>query len=278
MGGLFVRSRQPLAQGTQVVVELAVEDHAPVRLRGEVMRQEHGPDGMARGFGVRFSLVDAETKRSLEEIILAHKQDEAPPAIGREQLETQLSEARGTLEAYEETMALLRQSEAETVQQLESAQAERDVLAQVSQELQGRVHVLEAERTELKSHVAGLSARLSKGDAELAALHATTTRLANELKLARSQAEKNNGREDAVSRLMAEFEAETQRAAALKAELDAEVRALKEQLEAKDDSGLRAELQEFAAQLDDERLKSMALERALQRFVQMGGVIPPRTE
>ncbi|MDP2275218.1 MAG: TIGR02266 family protein [Archangium sp.] len=279
MGGLFVRSRQPLAQGTTVVVELAVENQPPVRLRGEVMRQEHAADGTPRGFGVRFSTVDEVTKRALEEILLAHTQSEAPPAVEQQALETQLSEARGTIEAYEESMALLRQSETEAFQQLEAAQAERDVLAQVSHELQGRVHALEAERTELTARVAALSARLSKGDAELNTLHATTSRLAAELKAARSQAEKTSGsREDAVSRLMAEFEAETERAAALKAELDAEVRSLREQLEAKDDSKLREELQEFAAQLDDERLKSMALERALQRFVEMGGIIPKRTE
>jgi uncharacterized protein (TIGR02266 family) len=273
MGGLFVRSRQPLPPGTAVVVELAVEEQPPVRLRGEVMRQEHSPDGTARGFGVRFSMVDEGTKQALEEILRVHTEPPAP--LDREQLETQLSEARGTIEAYEESMGLLRQSEAEAHQQLEAAQAERDVLAQVSHELQARVHALEAERVELKAHVAGLVAKLSKGDAELNALHETTTRLATELKTVRTA--KSSG-EDAVSRLMAEFEAETERAAALKAELDAEVRALKEQLEAKDDTKLREELQEFAAQLDDERLKSMALERALQRFVQMGGVIPKRTE
>ena len=43
-------------------------------------------------------------------------------------------------------------------------------------------------------------------------------------------------------------------------------------------SRLAAELQESSAQLDNERLKSMALERALKRFVEMGGVIPKRTE
>lgn len=276
MGGLFVRSKQPLAKGTQVVVELVVEDHAPVRLRGEVMRQEHAPDGTARGFGVQFSKVDAETKTALEEIMRLHRQlATPPPSTERAALETQLLEARGTIEAYEETMALIRQSEAEAYQQLEAAKAERDLLVKVSQELQGRVKSLEAERTGLQAHVASLSERLSKGDAELNALHQTTTRLAMELKASRTA---QSSGEDAVNRLMAEFEIETSRAAALKAELDAEVRSLKEQLAAKDDSKLRAELQEFAAQLDDERLKSMALERALQRFVQMGGVIPKRTE
>lgn len=39
---------------------------------------------------------------------------------------------------------------------------------------------------------------------------------------------------------------------------------------------LRAELQDATAQLDDERLKAMALQRALERFAAMGGTIPPR--
>ena len=271
MGGLFVRSRQPLPQGAAVVVELAVQAQPPVRLRGEVMRQEHGPDGTPRGFGVRFSMVDAETKQSLEQIIKAHQQPDRPAAVD---LETQLAEARGTIEAYEETLALLREGEAEASQKLEASQAECGVLVRLSHELQGRVQALETERTALRANVDGLVARLARGDAELGALHETTTRLAAELKAARSQAAVSSTRDDAVTRLMAEFEAETQRSAALKAELDAEVRALKAQLEAKDDARLRAELQESAAQLDEERLKSMALERALQRFIDMGGVVP----
>lgn len=276
MGGLFVRSKQPLPKGTQVVVELVVEDHAPVRLRGEVMRQEHAPDGTARGFGVQFSMVDAETKAALEEIMRLHRQLATPaPSTERAQLETQLAEARGTIEAYEESLSLVRQSEAEAHQQLEAAKVERDLLVQVSQELQSRVKTLEAERNELKEHVAALADALAKGDAELNALHQTTTRLATELKATRTA--QSNG-EDAVNRLMAEFEIENQRSAELKAQLDEEIRMLKQQLAEKDDSKLRAELQDFAAQLDDERLKSMALERALQRFVQMGGVIPKRTE
>ena len=278
MGGLFVRSRQPLAQGTLVVVELAVEDHAPVRLRGEVMRQEHAPDGTAKGFGVRFSMVDVDTKQALEEILKVHQQPEAPPAVDHAELETQLSEARGTIEAYEQTLALIREKEDDAEQKLEAAQAECGVLVKVSHELQGRVKALELERGTLRANIDGLVDRLARGDDEMARLHATTTKLATELKAARTQAAKNTSQEDAMARLVAEFEAETERSAALKAELDAEVHALQEQLEAKDETRLRAELQEFSAALDDERLKSLALQRALQRFVEMGGVIPHRTD
>ncbi len=273
MGGLFVRSRQPLAQGTEVMVELSVEAQPAVRLRGEVMRQEHAADGTPRGFGVRFSTVDAETKQALEQILKAHQQPTPPPALDPAQFETQLAEARGTIEAYEEALAVFRENEASALQKLEASQAECGVLMRLSHELQARVHGLEEERSALRTHVDALAARLAQGDAELATLHETTTRLATELKAARSQASQTSFREDAVVRLMEEFEAEVQRSAALKAEFDAEVRALKEQLVARADEGLRSEVQELAAQLDDERLKSMALERALQRFVEMGGVV-----
>lgn len=46
MGGLFVRSRQPLAQGTAVMVELRVEDQPAVRLRGEVEQLQRRPADM----------------------------------------------------------------------------------------------------------------------------------------------------------------------------------------------------------------------------------------
>lgn len=278
MGGLFVRSRQPLPRGAEVVVELQVEAQPAVRLRGEVMRQEHAPDGTPRGFGVRFSTVDAETKQALEQILEAHRRPAPSPLVDAGQVEAQLAEARGTIEAYEETLALVRENEASALQQLEAAQVECGVLMHLSHELQARVQALEAERAASRANVDGLATRLAKGDAEVAALHETATRLAAELKAARTEATKSGLRDDAVTRLMAEFEAETQRSAALKAELDGEVRALKEQLEASDDSRLRSEVHELAAQLDEERLKSMALERALRRFVDMGGVIPPRTE
>lgn len=272
MGGLFVRSRQPLPEGATVVVELVVEAREPVKLRGEVMRQEHAPDGTPRGFGVRFSTVDAETKLALEQILEAHQ--EQAPALDAAQLETQLAEARGTIEAYEESLALLRENEAAALQKLEASQAECGVLVSLSHELQARVQALEAERATLRADAESLSGRLAKGDAELGALHETTAQLASELKAARADATKSSVRDEELARLKAEL----QRSAAVKAELEAEVRVLKEQLEGKDDSQFRTELQELAAQLDDERLKSMALERALQRFVDMGGAIPKQSD
>jgi uncharacterized protein (TIGR02266 family) len=251
MGGLFVRSRQPLPRGTAVVVELSVDSQSPARLRGEVMRQEHAPDGTPRGFGVRFSTVDEDTRMTLENILRAHQQPQPWVPTGPEALDTQLAEARGTIEAYEETLALLRESEMETAQRLEAVEAERGLMESVAHELMARVQ---------------------RGEAEALALRAQMVQLTVELDAARQLVANAATEHSGVShRMLAEFEAEQQKTAAL----DAEVQTIRAQLEAKDEGPLRSELQELSIQLDDERLKSMALERALQRFVEMGG-IPPR--
>ncbi len=275
MGGLFVRSRQPLPEGTPVVIELSVEAESPLRLRGEVVRQERLPDGTARGFGVRFSMVDLETTQALESILAAHREPETDgPAVG-----TQLAEARGTIEALEEAMALLREREMELAQRLETADAERGVLMSVAHELQGRVQHLEAERTSLRANVEALLGRLAKGEGEASSLRETSARITAELMVARTTASKTVSEHQAiVGRIAAELEVESERSAALQRAFEGEVEALRAQLEAKDEGALRGELQDLSAQLDDERLKSMALERALQRFVAMGGMIPPRID
>lgn len=272
MGGLFVRSKQPLPEGTAVIVELSVEEREPLRLRGEVTRQEHGPDGTARGFGVRFSTVDAETMASLELIMLEHQQIATPPpSTPAAALETQLAEARGTIEAYEETLALLRQSETDLSQRLEAAEAEREVLANVAHELQGQVQVMDAAGASLRAEVSQLMERLARGEAELKSQQQKTARLVAELEAARAAAQTAAEREETLGRLARELEAQTTKAVALQATFDAEVAALRSRLEERDDAKLREELQDVSARLDEERLKSMALERALQRFVNMGG-------
>jgi uncharacterized protein (TIGR02266 family) len=279
LGGLFVRSQKPLPVSTAVVIELAVEAQAPLRLRGEVVRHETNADGTFRGFGVRFSTVDLETKVALEAIIAAHTEApvKLPEASDRTELEAQLAEARGTIEAYEETLAQLRESEMEAVQRLESTEAERTVLANVAQELQTRLQSADADRSHLRSALDALMERLTRGEAETRQLRDSSTKLSHELKAAHAaMAQAAAQRSDEVAKLASQLEAEMGKSTALQAEFDAEMRSLKQQLETRDDSTLRRELQELSAQLDDERLKAMALQRALQRFVEMGGVIPPR--
>ena len=63
--------------------------------------------------------------------------------------------------------------------------------------------------------------------------------------------------------------------ASLGAELELLQRALSEQPVVEQ---LRDEVRELSSQLDDERLKSMALQRALERFAAMGGTIPKQAE
>ncbi len=271
LGGLFVRSRHPLALGTPVVVELTVDTQPSVRLRGDVVRQEAAADGTPRGFGVRFSMVDPETREALEQIIAAHS--EPAPADDRAALETQLSESRGMLEAYEQGMALLRESEMDLAQRLETTEAERGVLTSVAQELQARVQGLEGERTTLRASVEALMQRLATSETEAKGLREASARITAELKAARAQvAEAASSHEALVKRLAHELELETEKSAALQGSFEAEVQSLRAQLEGnQDDTGLRSELNELTGQLDAERLKSMALERALQRFVELGG-------
>ena len=53
-GGLFVRTSKPLAIGTEVDLEVTLEDaDMPMHVRGKVvwLRQRHGPEGM----GIQFT-------------------------------------------------------------------------------------------------------------------------------------------------------------------------------------------------------------------------------
>ena len=85
--------------------------------------------------------------------------------------------------------------------------------------------------------------------------------------------------EEELTRLRDELEAEAKHATELRQTLDAQLQALQGQLADRGGDGtLRAEVQELSAQLDDERLKSMALQRALERFAAMGGTIPKQAE
>lgn len=273
VGGLFVRSRQPLPIGAAVVIELAVLGAAPVRLKGEVARHESTDEGVFRGFGVRFSTVDPETKSALERIIAEHA--EPPPPTG--DLAMELAEARGTIQAYEETMSLLRESETNLAQQLEEAEAERGVLTSVTDELQQKIAALELERTELRGTVEALMDRLQQTETESKALQDAANRLSTELKAARAVAAKASNEKATLAELAAQLEVQSSRAADHQAGLERELSELRTRLASSGDGALREELQEITAQLDDERLKSMALERALNRFVEMGGVIPKRT-
>lgn len=258
LGGLFVRSKKPLPLGTAVVIELIVATLAPVRLHGDVVRLENDPAGQPRGFGVKFSDVDAATQAALQQIISASSARATPaPQADPAVLAAELAELRGTVEAYEESLASMHERETEYAEKIESLRAERKLLNEVAAELQARVKLLERERASLDEKVEHLVAELAKHQTENQAIKDTSHRLALQL-------ESNLARELETASATAE---EHRRA------LEEEVQALKQQLHDENSARLRSELQQLTAQLDEERLKSMALERALQRFSSMGGVV-----
>lgn len=154
LGGLFVRTTQLLAPGTAVLVELSVEGQPAVQLRGEVIRQEHAPEGTPLGMGLRFFREDPATRDALQQLIHARLRPSrplagAPPPV---------------LEA-----------------QLDPAESERKLLANLALELQQRVKTLEDERNRLFSDLQVLKARAAHDEEEKGMLREATVRLSNEL-------------------------------------------------------------------------------------------------
>ncbi|MFT3709695.1 MAG: PilZ domain-containing protein [Archangium sp.] len=261
LGGLFVRSKKPLPLGTAVVIELLVATLEPVRLHGDVVRLENDKDGNPRGFGVKFSDVDATTQASLKQIIAAARAPPTPlPQTEVGALVQEIAELRGTVEAYEESIASMHEREIEYAHRIEELNAERKLLKSVAAELQSRVKLLEEERKSLDGKIVHLVSELAAHQEENKAIRETSAKLSIELQ----------------SSLAAELDKSSAAAESHRNALEQEIAALRKQLDDENTARLRGELQELSAQLDDERLKSMALERALQRFSAMGGVVPPR--
>lgn len=258
LGGLFVRSKKPLPLGTAVVIELLVATLEPVRLHGDVVRLENDKDGQPRGFGVKFSDVDAATQSALQGIIAAASAPVTPPPQAEASaLAAELAELRGTVEAYEEMMSAMHERETEYAEKIESLKAERKLLNDVAGELQARVRLLETERQSLDVKIEHLVTELAKHQSENQQIKDTSHRLALELK----------------SNLAKELEATSEAAEEHRKALEEEIKALRQQLDDENSARMRGELQELSAQLDEERLKSMALQRALERFSSMGGVV-----
>jgi Tfp pilus assembly protein PilZ len=244
-GGLFVRSAKPLPVGTKVMVQLKLASLDPVALPGVVVRLE------PNGFGVRFSMLNAAQQASLD-ALLAHVQPpslptpvpmaSSPSVLAADlaaSLSAELAEAKGAIEAYEQTLALLREAEMEAVQRAEAAEHERRVLVDGMKELTARVAALEAERASLQT-IVSTSQALLQNEREVA-----------KSALARSEAER-------ASLQQLETELETLRASLGNEEVQA----------------LRREAQNLSQMVDEERLKALAMQRALERFVAMGGSPP----
>jgi type IV pilus assembly protein PilZ len=209
-GGLFVRSRTPLPVGARVVVELLVASQV-LRLPGVVVRIEPG------GFGVGFDALDEGQRAQLAALATASRTSAIASA-------TALAEARGVIEAYEETLASLKEAEAMATERAELAAFECSVVVERLRQLEARLAGVLAEN-------AKLVAALRTAEAELDVLRRVSA--------------PPPVREVAPGQAVAQ-------------EFDR----------------LRAEVRELTSELDDERLKAIALQRALQRFQAMGGVIP----
>lgn len=152
MGGLFVRTRQVLAQGTMVVIDLSVEREPPVRLRGEVVRHERASDGTPLGMAVRFFLDDGPTQDALRKLLEARQR---PVTTALAVAPTEMLQALG--------------------------EAEPRVLANLAHELQQRVKALEEERSHLLSDLESLRVRVTQDELENEMLREASVRLSNEL-------------------------------------------------------------------------------------------------
>jgi uncharacterized protein (TIGR02266 family) len=73
-GGVFIRSKKPLAVGTRVMLKFSiiVDDVETVEGEGEVVRVDNSPENM--GMGVAFTRLSAESKKLLDELIERDRQ------------------------------------------------------------------------------------------------------------------------------------------------------------------------------------------------------------
>lgn len=69
-GGVFIRSKNPLPQGTRVTLQFSVilDDIEEVTGEGEVVRVNESPENS--GMGVAFTRLDARSKELIDEICL----------------------------------------------------------------------------------------------------------------------------------------------------------------------------------------------------------------
>ena len=260
-GGLFVRSAKPLPSGAKVAIELTAPGASPLKLTGTVARVVPATEGRSGGFGVRFDELDAASMAALHALIASYL-----PAVESTSdlvaLQTELSDARGAIEAYEETISLLRESEMEAVQKLENVEAERMSLARVAAELELRAMDLEGER-------ARLDEALAQAQEQLGALHAREAAFADEMAATREQLQ--HVQHTQVDQVREKAKREHEAAIGLRAKLESEMLQLRQQLSAEGLDEMRSELRRVTSELDDEKLKSMSLERAIERFKLMGG-------
>lgn len=267
-GGIFVRSLRPLPKDTRVVVQLSVAEKL-VALPGTVVRVE------PKGFGVRFDPLSGEQQAAVDSLVTSTS-EQAP----EQNLATQLAEANGVIEAYEETLALLRESEMDAAQRAEAVEAERATLVTLLKEADASLKHQAAECARLTDVLRASEKRLQTMEEELSRRARGERQRVEQLKAAQGVITRTTAEYQALTREFEQRIAERDsQEEALRANLESELKVLQQALaEQPVVEKLRDEVRELSSQLDDERLKSMALQRALERFVAMGGTIPKQAD
>lgn len=205
-GGIFIRTEKTLPVGSPVEVELVPPDMPPLPLSGSVARvvvDEEAKREKRAGMGVKFESLTPDSERALADLISRLKQPAAAPAPeappmerterGVSELEMELADLKGKLEAYEVLQRQLELDE-DTSRRL----AER----------------LARERSEEKSRAEQAAERFA---IELAGLR-------GELAAARQRADEATKKLPKLAELEEELEATRQAQATTEAALDAERR------------------------------------------------------
>lgn len=265
-GGIFVRSQKPLAMGTRVVIQLVVADRV-ASLPGEVVRVQEG-----QGFGVRFDQLSPQQRADVDALVSQQQASKPEVAISEK-----LSEAQGIIEAYEHTLGTMREELSEATERADQASFERQLLAEHARELEGKLRGQLAENARLTDVLKASEERLKALEKEVTRRVLEDKKRQAELDQARSLVDRRSAEAQQLEAQFArQLEERERREADLRNGLDAELKAVRAALSKEPEiAKLRDEMRELSSQLDDERLKAMALQRALERFVAMGGTVPP---
>jgi hypothetical protein len=235
------------------MVQLSVGSQL-VAIPGAVVRVESG------GFGVRFDPLTPDLQAAVDALVA----EATPKADDSAPLEEQLAEARGVIEAYEQTLAALREAEVQATQRAEADAFEKNVLAEHLREMETKMKAQLAEN-------ARLVALLRQSETRLAALEREVPK--------REPPKTDESAAATIRSLQAKLAEREAQEVLLKQRLEDELKTMRLELAKQPDvARLREEMRELSSMLDDERLKSMAMQRALERFVAMGGTIPGQTE
>lgn len=269
-GGLFVRSQHPLPMGSQVAIELAPPNHPVLSLLGKVVRREEG------GFGVQFGELAAEVRSTLDALLAEYQEPSVPLPPDETALKAEIADLKGSIEAYEEELARLRESETALLEKLESAEAEKQVLEDIVTQLQTKAEELEYERAKMTALLSEAADQVAKLQTDAVAEGQRANDLASEMAASKEmfqelKAEHAKDVKRQLEELRLRSKKELDAATTQRASLMAELRAMQQQLEDGAFSKLREELRDVTSQLDEEKMKTMALQKALERFVAMGG-------